>query len=88
MVIPVTPEDIPDDPGPKLKERLTNTGEIDKYKHTFDDVENEDEAENMDPEKCHQCHRLVPSSSGKYMPHGNRPDDEMFVCDNCLSPSS
>jgi hypothetical protein len=88
VVIPESPQDIPLDPGPKLKERLTNTGEIDKYKHTFDDVENGHEAENMDPEKCHQCHRLVPSSSGKYMPHDNRPDDEIFVCDNCLSSSS
>jgi hypothetical protein len=86
VVIPESPQDIPLDPGPKLRERLTNTGAIGEYKQIFDDVENE--AENIDPEKCHRCQRLVPSSSGKYVPHDNRPDDEMFVCDNCLSPSS
>ena len=80
--VPNSPEDIPDDPGPKLKERLTSNGEIGEYKNVFE------EFEDIDSEKCHRCQRLVASSSGKYVPHGKRTDDQIFICHNCLSPSS
>jgi hypothetical protein len=80
--VPETPQDIPLDPGPKLRELLTNNGEIGEYKNVFDELED------IDPEKCHMCKRLVARLSGKYLPHDNGADDEIFVCDNCLSPSS
>jgi hypothetical protein len=82
VLIPESPEDIPDDPGPKLRELLTNNGEIGEYKNVFDELED------IDPEKCHMCKRLVARLSGKYLPHDNRPDDEIFVCVDCLSSPS
>jgi hypothetical protein len=82
LVIPESPKDIPDDPGPKLKERLTTDGEIGQYKGLFEELED------IDREKCCRCQRLIPSSGGKYMPHDNRPEEEIFICLNCLSPSS
>ena len=81
VVIPELPKDIPDDPGPKLREQLKD--EIAEYKTAFNKFRDED-----DREKCHRCQRLVASSSGKYMPHDNRPDDEIFLCNNCLNYSS
>jgi len=82
ILIPDSPKDTPDDPGPKLKERLTSNGEIGEYTGLFKELED------IDPEKCYKCQRLIPSSSGKYMPHDNCPEEEIFICLNCLSTPS
>jgi len=102
ITIPKSSETGPEDPGPKLKERLLNSDkeigsyntegaaddEMGSFKVLFEETDQEDDdQEEFDPEKCSKCHRFVARSSGKYSPNPDRPGDDVFLCKDCLSPS-
>ena len=102
VTIPESPQEVPEDPGPKLKERLLNSNkeidsfnnegddddEIGSFKALFEETDQEDDDQDgSGPEKCHKCQRFLASSSGEYMPHPSRENVETFLCRDCLSPS-
>jgi len=65
-------EDIPDNPGPSLKEKLIGE-DVEKFSSAFEDRE-----------ECHQCLSHVDSSAGRYSPDPQRPYNELFTCNACL----
>jgi hypothetical protein len=93
ITVPDTPEEIPENPGPAIREKLK--GNIDeygqyKYRKRKDKVIEQCDAifhelNDTIREECSKCGDHFNSSLGKYFPDPERPYNELFCCDNCLS---
>ena len=81
VTVPQSPSEIPENPGPSLRAKLTKHGKIesgirDQFEIIFRDLSD------GILEECSQCGKECPE--GKYSPDPERPHNEIFTCDDCL----
>jgi hypothetical protein len=97
VTIPDSAENIPEDPGPSLREKLTKKGIIEIDRHGLHKRNDGVTVQAFDSffgdidsgirENCSICSKTFANSEGKYSPDPVRPHNEIFTCSNCSGSS-